>query len=217
MRLPSFIAFCFIILFCSCCKPEPEPIVRLIPAEMKQYWNFKPGSYWIYEDSTSGAIDSVYVTEHENYTFEGTLSYNEKTATCEYLGVEMHSSLDGYNYDYYINTQWASDNPLFNVASCSKAKPGDFVDNHICFVYPLHVGQWSFNSYGVGATDSCIIRNLYESYSGFQDVVQVDNTFNSFEHYKPTKAFYAKDVGLIRYEVPDSNKYRILIDYHIQH
>lgn len=44
----------------SCFKEFPT---YYIPEEMKTYIDFPEGSYWIYEDSLSGRIDSVYLLE----------------------------------------------------------------------------------------------------------------------------------------------------------
>ena len=48
-------------LLLSCHKPEPEPDAVPLPAELKAYVMFKPGSYWIYQDSASRQRDSVWV------------------------------------------------------------------------------------------------------------------------------------------------------------
>jgi hypothetical protein len=94
---------------------------------------------------------------------------------------------------------------------------GDFVDVHKCFVYPLQVGNWTSQGYGnILAIDTCIIKNVHEMFGGFNDVIEINNTFNSFEHYAYTKTFFAIDVGVIRYEVPDSNKFKTLISYHLE-
>jgi hypothetical protein len=205
-----------LLLMCLTVSCKKKPRERFIPADMKAYWDFRPGSYWIYKDSVSGAIDSVYVTNRVNNTGDGILNYNKENIIYEYLQVDMHSSLDGYDYQYWINTQAGGKGyDDYNVVYATKAKPGDFVDTHNNFVYPLIIGNHTYNFYGTSETDTCIINSLYNNYLGYNDVVEMINTLNSFEHYKHTKSFYAKNIGLVRYEVPDSNKYRQLIDYYI--
>ncbi len=49
-----------IILIFSACKKNNGTIVP-VDAGLKSSFNYKPGSYWIYKDSLSGATDSVYV------------------------------------------------------------------------------------------------------------------------------------------------------------
>jgi len=206
------------LLATACHKNEPlphdEPITRLIPADMKAYWDFHAGTWWAYQDSITGAVDTVKVLDDTTYKFQGTLSYNQKPAACEFLQFTAFNTGDGYTYRYWINTEAGGSSADYNVLFSDKFRPGDFVDVHRCFVYPLQVGTYTANSYGV-AFDSCVVKSFYAAFDGFNDVVRIDNTVNSFEHYKRTRSYYAKNVGLIRYEVPDSNKYKILLDYYI--
>jgi hypothetical protein len=212
MRLLWLFVLFGVFYYAACKKETKPPTIRLIPEEMKAYWDFKPGTYWIYQDSVTGAIDSVYVTEYYNDTAQGILNYTQEPMTYEFLKYIAHSSLDGHDYGYWINTQAGLKNyPEFN--SVFSGKSG--VDAHTSFVYPLIVGNYLTQGYS-GGVDTCVIHQLFVSFDGYSDVVQIDNTLNSFEGYANTKAYYAKHIGLIRYEVPDSNKYRILIDYHIE-
>ena len=111
----------FSLFFIFSCRKDKsiEPIKTYgVGSDIKDYCFFKPGTWWVYEDSLTGNIDSVYVTNYSNYKFDANLSYNEKPAHCEYLQINTYSSLDGYKYNYWINTQWASENLIYNVVSC---------------------------------------------------------------------------------------------------
>ena len=214
MKKYSIIIFLSIIFF-SCCKKKPYE--RFIPADLKAYWDFKPGTYWIYQDSITGAIDSVYVTKRTNYTGEGTLNYNGDKIIYEFLQIDKHSSLDGYDYQYWINTQ-AGDKDVkeANVVFSNKSKPGDYHSNK-CFVYPLIIGTATYVGYGGGPSnfDTCFIKNILSNFFGFENVIEIENTFNEFEHFKHSFSYYSKYIGLIRYEVPDSNENKKLINYYI--
>ncbi|HZF99435.1 MAG TPA: hypothetical protein VEY71_00460 [Chitinophagales bacterium] len=63
---------------------------------MKAYWDFKPGSYWIYKDCATSALGTVTVTYYKNYLFEGELSWGKTLAHCEYLEVAMYLTGDLY-------------------------------------------------------------------------------------------------------------------------
>ena len=216
--MKKLLPIALLIFFFSCCHKDPVPVVRLIPDELRAYWDFKPGTWWAYKDSVTGAIDTVKVTDRVNYTFEGKLSYNNATATCEYLKITTYNTGDEYTYDYWISTDYAgSKYENSNVVFSSKHKPGDFVDTHRCFKYPIIIGDWTFTGYGsVTATDTCIIRNTFSLFKNYSSVVQVDNTFNSFEGYANTETYFAKSIGIIQYNVPDSNRFKSLISYFIQ-
>jgi hypothetical protein len=60
--------FLFSTCFLSCCKTDnengPADKTIRIPQEVKDYMQFKTGTWWVYEDSVSLAIDCVYVTNH---------------------------------------------------------------------------------------------------------------------------------------------------------
>ena len=181
---------------------------------MKAYWDFKPGTYWIYKDSVTGAIDSVYVTNRINYTGEGTLNYNGDEIIYEFLQINTHSSLDEYDYQYWINTQaGGTAEKDFNVVFRNRPKPRSYNSNK-CFVFPYVVGLATYQSFGA-ADDTCIIRNIFSSNYGFNSVIQIDNALNNFEDLHYSKSYYAKGIGRIKYEVPDSNKFRNLISYYI--
>jgi hypothetical protein len=43
------------------CREKPDPPTYYIPDAYKSYIAFQPGTYWVYEDSVSGVLDSVVV------------------------------------------------------------------------------------------------------------------------------------------------------------
>ena len=53
-----------IALVFAACKKNKTTIVP-VDAGLKSSFNYKTGSYWIYKDSISGAIDSIYVTANQ--------------------------------------------------------------------------------------------------------------------------------------------------------
>ncbi|OGX84359.1 hypothetical protein BEN47_03075 [Hymenobacter lapidarius] len=50
-----------LLLGVSCEEPEPEPDAVPLPAELKAYVLFQPGTHWIYQDSATQQLDSVWV------------------------------------------------------------------------------------------------------------------------------------------------------------
>jgi hypothetical protein len=213
---PIIIIILATIFIESCKKDDTINGTRLIPTEMKAYWDFKPGTYWIYKDSTSGAFDSTYVTGYTNYTGNGTLNYTDQPITYEYLQMNTHSTLDSADYGYWINTQAGIKDyaPNGNRVFGSKSKQGGDYGTRNCFVYPIMQGISVSQGYG-GPADTCIVRKIYTAYSGYSNVIEVDNTLNSFENYWGTKSFYVENIGLIRYVVQHYNKVRVLVRYHV--
>ena len=65
--LPGALLLCLSLLLPLSCKkdPPPEPEAVPLPAGLKAYTLFQPGTYWIYQDSTSRQVDSVWVVSAE--------------------------------------------------------------------------------------------------------------------------------------------------------
>ena len=53
-----------IAMIFSACMKKNSTIIP-VDAGLKSNFSYKPGSYWIYKDSVSGATDSVYVTANQ--------------------------------------------------------------------------------------------------------------------------------------------------------
>ncbi|HEX8330730.1 MAG TPA: hypothetical protein VF629_24580 [Hymenobacter sp.] len=53
------------LLALSCEKPPPEPDAVPLPAELKSYVLFQPGTQWVYRDSATQQLDSVWVVSTE--------------------------------------------------------------------------------------------------------------------------------------------------------
>jgi hypothetical protein len=72
-RLRSLALLLLLILVVPACKKDKTPCVTDCPESncediqcVKDYFAFKVGSWWVYEEETSGERDSVYVTEYAN-------------------------------------------------------------------------------------------------------------------------------------------------------
>ena len=198
----------------SCCKEKPEELEQhLIPAEMKAFWDFKPGSWWAYQDSATGAIDTVKVLENINVIDTGVQVYGNKTIIYEFLGIKTYNTGDGYYTYYNTNTTNRNITPEINITYRIRYN-NTSTDGGKCFLHPLTIGTSAAISYGF-VDDTCIIRKLYTNYAGFSNVYRVDNTFSPFEQYNKTSTYYISGVGIIRYEVKALNKIKNIINYYI--
>lgn len=213
----KYLLLCIILIATSCrpSEPVPDPVDRFIPQELKDYIEFKPGTWWLYRDSLKGTLDTMRVTSHSNYYYEGKLSYNQAPCHCEYLGVKMTFDYDQADYSYGVSTAWASKTDINkNLVTIGKHNVTMSFGTHIYMAYPFTIGNQGFTSYG-NEYDLAKIENRYDTLYGYSDVVEVSNSLNKFEFYRPTRSYFARHIGLIRYEVPDSNKYKILETYNI--
>ena len=60
MKVMYFLATIMCLLGCS----RPKPIYHYVSNDIKNDFNFKPGTYWIMRDSISGRVDSFFVTNN---------------------------------------------------------------------------------------------------------------------------------------------------------
>ena len=184
--------------------------------EGKRYFAFNMGSWWVYEEETSSARDSVYVTEshndHEDFKFD----------------VRMHSTYQGYNYHYwpdYVNTSSCS---LNNESSnkCmfinrSKGKPGDYIGESRCFFVSFIKG--SFETTGSDLTycpnNRIIVDDVLNTFEignfSFDKTVKIHELCSYIEGKQSTNHYYSKDIGLVRKELLDSNQIWNLVNYYI--
>ena len=196
------------------CELNPDECVDI--REVKDWFYFDFGSYWVYEEENSGKRDSIYVIE----TYSDPDSHSFTT--------RVQSTYDGYDYVYRTKTALTTfKNHMVKKSDKStsvhraKTKPGDFVAEDRCFLFYPKVGLWGFNYGGVGTThDTIMIEALHQNYEVseaiFTEVVEVSERFTAIEELQPTLHYFAKDIGLIKKELLDSNQVWNLVDYHIE-
>lgn len=213
-----------LLIVCLCislsnCKHEPDPNgaqcgdAQTID-EMKQWVLFKPGTYWIYEEETSGERDTVTVTEY----FDG-LSAGGFAA----FGCVMHSSFDGYDYDYWFNDSYSGissqDNCFARRIECSKSKPGDHFGNAYVYSFPLKLDRQA----GINATTDLfgyltIIDYPFVWSSSFDTLVSCVkfNTPYAVQH-NWTEANYilSKNFGIVQKELVELEQNWFLIEAQI--
>ncbi len=212
----------FLTVLCialSTCKHEPvfDPATcgdAQTIDEMKQWVLFKPGTYWIYEEETSGDRDTVIVTEY----FDGVSSGGFAA-----FGCVMHSSYDGYNYDYWFNDSYSGDCLSENCSCrrvfCSKSMPGDFFGEGGVFVFPLYRGNYLGVGFGGGDGGIMKIEN-YPLDMEISDTVYSNCVKylieNSVQH-NWTNAFYSinKNIGVVKKEAYENGEVWNLFEYHI--
>lgn len=183
---------------------------------VKKFFAFKVGSWWVYEEENSGVRDSVYVTQYQN----DPSNYN--------FDVRVYSTYQDYYYHYWpefaVGDQSCNENGLI-CKRClsvkrSKYKPGDFVAEGKCFFFIPKVGQFDYvyntalpnNKVTiVSISDSITFSNL-----AFQRTVKVHEENTYMEGIQPTSHYFSEGVGLVRKELLDSNQVWNLVNYSIQ-
>ena len=126
---------------------------------MKSAFDYKPGSYWIYKDSITGEMDSVYVTSNQDALYNAggcVLMPNEPKM--EVIGISLYVS-GGYPSDseqWYFSMQQSQ----FNI---SFRNDNDIVEsgmNFDLFTWPLAAGKTISGSGCEPGTDSGAVTDI---------------------------------------------------------
>ncbi|MBL7942091.1 MAG: hypothetical protein JNM00_04960, partial [Flavobacteriales bacterium] len=113
--------------------------------EMMEWIYFKSGTYWVYEEETTGELDTLTVVAHGDGIHAGT--------NYRWFSYDAVSSRDGYNYYWWFSDSYtipcpANENCLSHKMWCSKSKPGNAVGEITMFPFPLFDGNWIGNQEG---------------------------------------------------------------------
>ncbi len=124
-----YLMFLLLISGVSCSKTK-NTHANLNPVLQKNFY-YKKGSYWVYQDSLSGVIDSFYLQSSNIYTSTDPSgnSYDEMDVTLGRIGTANDTE---YLFLYFIK----------NTLSCAFSRPKDVIESQIyidLFNYPYSV------------------------------------------------------------------------------
>jgi hypothetical protein len=217
-KIFAFSAFLTLLLF-SCRKEKPKPPNYTIPLSqtLKDFAYFRPGTYWIYEDSASHKLDSVYVlsasygtnevTEQQNLGYTGSFGYYKEQfagslqPSSENEWVDMSTSMHAPGavlfHDKTIAGKYAGQNFLMTDV---------FTDGYTTYSNTEPNGSLTF----VQGFDTLRVLG-----SIFHKVALMYDRKNILEGNNRTNVYVAKNMGVIRKELLDSNKVWNLKRYNI--
>ncbi len=223
-RMQYLLLFTFVLLSVASCKKDPptsycseNPGACVDVRDVKDYFYFKIGSYWVYEEQTSGERDSIYVIE----------TVNDENSVL--FSTTKRSTYDGYDYRYW--TTGVTSSVKNNVARkserttrvvSSKFKSGDFVAEATCFLFYPTKGMWTYSNGGgyIGYDNKLEVKDLFANFDvldqNFLDVVMVGEEHTVIEESQPTVHYYSPKIGLVKKELLTDNEVWNLVKYHIE-
>ena len=207
------------------CKHEPPPEVPKVcqydssVEEMKKWYYFKTGTWWVYQEQTTGDLDTITVYyDWEGTNSSGTVGF-EWTAT---------SSWDGYDQYYIFNDSYSIHCITAETCTCHKVKrarglPGNFVGEAQIFLYPLIEENYNsvsgyINGQWTGGHSTCTDIDLTFVIGGdtIQSVARWDVEIDgSQENDAPGIYLIAENIGIVQMEYPQINKSWKLIECQI--
>ena len=190
-----FLGF-FLILLISCKKVPTYGISD----GMKEYFSFKPGSYWIYKNDSTGAIDSTYVKSYQDEFIEYK-DYDKVIMNSEHLAVGFQSVFLGSFYIEHLDC-WGSN--ILEVGSRQKPSDTGLVDGDIAYYPSVQQNQhfitdcdpsdvYIFKVIPADTINGKVYLNVL-----YSEIQRIDSS-TSNQHYYYRKIHFVKHIGIIKY------------------
>lgn len=212
----------YLVSFFSCkkdAKTEPDTGFNMpVNTDLYAYAYFKPGTYWVYQDSISGILDSVYVTSAYKGTYtngDAEVAQGYYRGTFSWFTSDAISSYDHYRYQNWMDQSYEVNGgpPIVNreryIMPGSGNKNGQTIHTAI-----ISVGQ-HLTSY----PDYVYYQNFYSNFQVkgmfFNEVQKWLNKQSMIDNKQDSYYYIAKNVGIVRREQLDSNRTWNLIRYNI--
>lgn len=218
----AFLGMVFsLVTFFSCKEKEPtDPNTNCTTChsvlEAKEYFAFKQGSYWVYEEEITHERDSMYVTQSwigADYDFY----------------VKIKSLKFDFVYTYWPNyfpnagdcskTNSVSDKCLY--VHRNKSKPLNNLGDTRSFFVNYKIGDnYGTNEWGSNCTENMLIfENIFNSYQisgyNFERTIKISESCSYHYDNQKVNLYYSKGVGIVRKELIDSNEVWNLVKYKI--
>lgn len=178
--------------------------------DMKAWYYFKEGTYWIYEEQNTGQLDTVIVYSNQENQFDTIYQFEWYASSS--LGDMLHQ---------WVNTSWSDACPGRLSCNCqlvfkSRVSNGEFIGEDRPFMFPHFTNNWVSNWLAPGKS---IVTANYDSlqlgnelfYSVVEFDTEIDDTQNDHQVYYK----YAQNVGMIEKKIPALNEEWRLVEYGI--
>ncbi|OFY65081.1 MAG: hypothetical protein A3H98_07835 [Bacteroidetes bacterium RIFCSPLOWO2_02_FULL_36_8] len=213
----TFASVC--LSFSACKDDKPAPPTYYLTQDMYDYVIFPVGSWWVYKDSATGALDTVKVISQEIKIIEedgdgnGVIDYK-----WEYL---LQDKSKTFPAEHIINCFGMADELEKSHYSIKIEKTHCFGQTVIIFVSNISLGNsnYSENIYYIELRDSLLSQNFNFHQIKIFKISRVKTGAGCDIDYDTTSKYdgiyyYAKSVGLIKKTHTDSLNWE-LINYHI--
>lgn len=224
---------CFLVIVVASCRRQPTDTHYPIDADLKAAFDFKIGSYWIYQDSLTGDMDSFVVTTRQTYLnmkYDDNRFYDETFS--QVVEYQIKPTIDSINCWYFSLSMNLIGLECPN-SKCSCSGSPDLFYLPLTD-YPFHnpTRFMNFDPFGTGGCGGSKTVELYNSET------VLGNTYSSaakvnfaFSHtaqqnyplsnpFSINNTFYiTPNVGIIQIDLnqPDDPLYRVwqLVRYHV--
>jgi hypothetical protein len=194
--------------------PEPEAVP--LPAELKAYTLFQPGTYWIYQDSASQQLDSVWVVSTERSVYRLGKSQEYPSVKHEDFQLRTRSSRGGPDqlYSVYRSCGMPIQEDATDRSPCWSIRRGRYLptstaDDGGTDVFPyliardkvMFVNGYDAVMYPYWHSQPRVIGG--QSYEG---VLEVNLTADASEGGWPSHYAWAPGQGIVRHRVRQAGR-----------
>ncbi len=213
-------AFGLVMLSITACNKDSSqtyPVYRTpVPQVLWDYGYFQIGSYWVFQDSTSLILDSIYVTSSNEGTIESSpTNSNTYYDYYGYFNVYTQDPVEGRQYHNYVNMQFAD-----------QLYAGLYEEK---LMMPVSEQTWLMTNYFVPGQSflpllsetygEVFFENKFDSLkvlaSYFKNVMFFRDSKNGTQNNSITNTYLAQNIGVVRKEIMATHTVWNLIRYHI--
>ncbi|WP_375418705.1 hypothetical protein [uncultured Hymenobacter sp.] len=200
-----------LLLSVGCEKPRPEPEAVPLPAELKSYTLFQPGTHWIYQDSASQQLDSVWVVSAEVSVLRVVPRGEEyPVIKHERLHLRTRSSQSGVDQVYTVNRNCGfpfREDVTEKAYPCWAIMRGQFLPNSTAdegsaLVFPYTIPRdYARPDYLNGTQPYWHSAPLTIGKDTYPDVIEVKILIDASEDGWPAHYYWAPGKGIVRQRV----------------
>jgi hypothetical protein len=192
------------------CRKEPtleNTLPVYIPADCADHYFFGVGSYWIYQDSATGAMDSICVTDASMsmdtlYDTDGSL-----VGLYEYFAFQAEDTT-GRMWIHRLPPSTENFFGLFRISR--RAYQGStYLGQDVYSFYP-HSDTLIAGASGTLSVEGTL-DTLYVGSVAYPNITIIGNTADNLEGGNASRRYFCPNYGMVREEVPATGKVRVLI------
>ncbi|GAA4392554.1 hypothetical protein [Hymenobacter koreensis] len=192
------------LLAVQCRQDEPDPPTTFASAELRALARFRPGTYWVYRDSATAALDSVWVTQLDSLITESK-EQGQVLYRTELITTTVVSSRAAATFSYLITNSCGGDtddHPLCGAVIRRRLGNDPFGDapgRAEVLLHPLPVGQ----PVTQGLSGSILYLYRYPAPltlggRAYADVIRATNLYDESEGRATVTYYWAPGFGLVR-------------------
>lgn len=223
MKKLAYLLFIVVCLTaCTKCKkkdPAPDQGFSAAPQpDLYAYAYFKVGTYWVYQDSITGILDSLYVTYANKGTYtngDAEVANGFYRGTFSWFKCDAISSYDHYKYENWMDQSYEVNNNIPRVFREKYEMPGSKANSGLTIhlaVVPLGTELYIYPDKVIFERFYSVFPVLNQTFSATEKWI---NKSSIIDNEQNTNYYIAKNIGIVRREQLDSNRTWNLIRYHI--